>query len=126
MNIHDQIKQIAEENTEHLSWGHLSWLVGAKQIPGAEQTFGIVTIYPQKRNPLHAHPTCEELLYVISGECDHKLGDEIVHLVPGSVICIPRGIPHWAMCTSEENLVAAISFSNPNRDTQSFEGDEVA
>lgn len=126
LSIHDQINQITAENTEKLSWGHLSWLIGARQIAGAEQTLGVVTIYPQKRNPLHAHPNCEELLYVISGECDHKLGEETIHLVPGSVICIPRGVPHWAQCTGAEPLVAVVSFSDPNRTTENFEGDEVA
>lgn len=121
------IRSVSEQElNQKMSWGNLAWLVGEKQIPGAEQTFGIVTIYPGKRNPLHIHPNCEELLYVISGECDHKLGDELFHLTPGSVICIPRGTPHWALCTSSEPLVATISFSAPDRQTQSLEGDEVA
>lgn len=95
-------------------------------MPGTEQTLGVVTIYPGKRNALHAHPNCEELLYVLSGECDHKLGDEMFHLTPGSVICIPRGVPHWARCTSTEALVAVISFSSPDRQTDTLEGDERA
>lgn len=126
MSTNDLIRQATEENTQHLSWGHIAWLIGAKQMPGAEQTLGVVTIYPEKRNPLHAHPNCEELLYVVSGECDHKLADELFHLTPGMVICIPRGTPHWARCTSEEPLVAVISFSSPDRRTDSLEGDEIA
>jgi len=122
----DAIRKATEGNTHHLSWGHISWLVGSKQIAGAEQTLGSVTIYPGKRNPLHAHPNCEELLYVVSGECDHKLGDELFHLTPGMVICIPRGIPHWARCTSSEALVAIVSFSSPDRRTDTLEGDEIA
>ena len=114
------------EHTHHLSWGHLTWLIGAAQMPGAEQTLGVVTIYPDKRNPLHVHPNCEELLYVISGECDHRLGDEIIHMTPGTVICVPRGIPHCASCTSTEPMVAIVSFSSPDRRTDSLEGDEVA
>jgi quercetin dioxygenase-like cupin family protein len=95
-------------------------------MPGVEQTFGVVTIYPRKRNPLHMHPNCEELLYVVSGECDHKLGDEIAHLTSGMVICIPRGILHWARCTSTEPLVVIVSFSSSDRRTDSLEGDERA
>jgi len=109
-----------------MSWGQLSWLVGAAQMPGAEQTLGVVTIYPGKRNPLHSHPNCEELLYVVAGECDHKLGDDLFHLTPGNVICIPRGVPHWARCTSSEPLVAVISFSAPDRRTDTLEVGEIA
>ncbi len=107
-------------------WGHLTWLVGEREMPGAEQTLGVVVIHPGKRNDLHSHPNCEELLYVMEGECDHKLGDEVVHLTPGSVIRIPRGIKHWAHCTSKEPLRAVISFSAPDRKTDNHEGGGIA
>lgn len=126
MSANNSIRKVTEENTQHLDWGHLAWLVGTAQMPGAEQTLGAVTIYPGKRNPLHSHPNCEELLYVISGECDHKLGDELFHLTPGTVIRIPRGIPHWARCTSTEPLVAIVSFSSPDRRTDTLEEGEIA
>lgn len=119
-------KSITSTKIIDLEWGQLCWLVGGKQMPDAEQTFGTCTIYPGKRNPLHAHPNCEELLYVISGECDHKLGHEMFHLTPGSVIRIPRNVPHWAKCTSDEPVRAVISFSAPDRRTEPLEGDKMA
>ena len=118
--------RVADQDLLELSWGEIAWLVGARQMPGAEQTLGVVTIYSGRRNPLHAHPNCEELLYVMAGECEHKLGDELFHLEPGSVIRIPRGIPHWARCTSTEPLVAVISFSAPDRRTETLEDGELA
>jgi len=122
----DVTRNMAEQVPVELPWGRLSWLVGAAQMPGAEQTLGVVTIYPGKRNPLHSHPNCEELLYVVSGECEHKLGEEMFHLTPGTVMRIPRGVRHWAKCTTTEPLVAVVSFSSPDRRTDSYEGDEVA
>ncbi|QNK57016.1 cupin domain-containing protein [Paenibacillus sp. PAMC21692] len=129
MTIHNASEYVQSlETTEkvELSWGKLSWLIGNHNMPEAKQTFGIVTIHPNERNPLHSHPNCEELLYVISGECDHKLGDDIVKMKPGSVIRIPQGVPHWAKCTSEEPVVAVISFSSVDRKTVTHEGDEIA
>ncbi len=126
MSKDDVTRNVAEQEPVELRWGRLSWLVGAAQMPGAEQTLGVVTIHPGQRNPLHAHPNCEELLYVVSGECEHKLGDEMFHLTPGSVIRIPRGVRHWAKCTSAAPLVAVVSFSSPDRRTDSYEGDEMA
>jgi quercetin dioxygenase-like cupin family protein len=120
------VRSVTEQRAEEMSWGSLSWLVGAKEMPGAEQTFGVVTIHPGKRNPLHSHPNCEELLYVVSGECDHKLGEEMCHLTPGTVIRIPRGVEHWAKCTGDEPMVAVISFSAPDRRTDNLEDGEVA
>ena len=117
---------LGEQPHVDTAWGRLVWLVSGTVMPGAEQTFGVVTIAPGKRNPLHAHPNCEEVLYVLSGECDHRMGEELFHLKPGSVIRIPRGVPHWARCTSAEPLVAVISFSSPDRRTETLEEGEVA
>lgn len=103
-------------------WGFLTWLVGEREMPGSEQTFGLVTILPGQRNPLHSHPNCEELLFVIEGECEHRLGEETVNLKAGSVIRIPRGVPHWARCTGDLPMRAVISFSAPDRRTTSHEG----
>ena len=106
-----------------MDWGKLVWLIGEKQTPGAEQTFGVVTIEAGQRNPLHRHPNCEELLYVLSGEADHKLGEAVFHITAGDVIRIPRGMPHWAQATGTEPLVAVISFSAADRQTENLEGD---
>src|SRR5437868_6349396 len=107
-------------------WGQLVWLINGATMPGAEQTLGVVTIMPGRRNPLHAHPNCEELLYVLSGECEHRLGDANYQLAPGDVIRIPRGVKHWARCTSAAPLVAVISFSSPDRQTENFDGGDTA
>ncbi len=110
-----------------LSWGQLVWLIGEEHTPGAEQTLGVVTIQPGKRNPLHQHPNCEELLYVLEGEADHKLGDEMYRITAGDVIRIPRGVPHWARATGDTPLVAIISFSAADRRTENLEDtDDIA
>ena len=124
LNVDDAqfVARLEETPLTNESWGQLAWMIGAKETPGSEQTFGIVTIHPEQRNPLHSHPNCEELLYVISGECEHLLGDELYRLSAGSVIRIPRGVRHWARCTSTEPLTAVISFSSPERQAVNHEG----
>lgn len=127
LNRQDVLRSIHDEEPVSLSWGKLVWLVGEEQTPGAEQTMGIVTIQPGKRNPLHKHPNCEELLYVLEGEADHKLGDEMFHISAGDVIRIPRGIEHWAHAKGDTPLVAVITFSAPDRRTDNLEAsDDIA
>lgn len=118
---HKAVRSVGSVPPTILEWGRLSWLVGAEQTPGAEQTLGVVTIDPGKRNPLHLHPNCEELLYVLEGEADHRLGDEMIPLTAGDVIVIPRGVPHWAQATGDGPLVAVISFSAPDRRTENLD-----
>lgn len=107
-------------------WGSVTWLVNGQTNAGAEQTFGVVTINSGSANPLHIHPNCEEILYVLSGTCDHRIGDDVVQLEPGMVVCIPRETPHCARTTSKENLVAVISFSSPDRQAINCENGDVA
>ena len=121
----DVLRSRAVTPEQRTDWGQLVWLIGAEQTPGAEQTFGVVTIEAGKRNPLHRHPNCEELLYVVSGEADHKLGEAVFHMTAGDVIRIPRGVPHWAQATGTEPLVAIISFSSADRQAENLEGEDA-
>lgn len=98
-------------------WGAIKWLCNSQLQAGSEQTFGIVFIEPGKSNPLHSHPNCEEILYVLSGECDHLLNDEKVHLKAGDAIRIPTGVKHKAISVGWEPLRAVISFSSADRKT---------
>lgn len=97
------------------SFGELNWKITGAEFPDAEMTFGTCLIKPGERNALHSHPTCEEILYVVSGACDHKLGDAVYRLEAGDAIRIPRNIRHWAKCVGDEPLFAVIIFSSANR-----------
>ena len=84
-----------------------------------------MTIAPGHANPLHLHPYCEEVLYLLWGACEHRVGELTVEMRPGQVICIPRGTPHQARTTSTEPLVVAVSFSSPNRQVVNLEDGDV-
>ena len=98
--------------TVSTSFGALEWKMAADTHPGAEMVLGICTIEPGQRNPLHSHPDCEEILYVIEGECEHRMGEEVFALSRGDAIRIPRGVRHWARNTGEGKLTALIVFSS--------------
>jgi quercetin dioxygenase-like cupin family protein len=116
----DAVRRFHDVEPLRMPWGELRWLASSEVMPGALQTFGVVTINPGHANPLHMHPNCEELLYVLHGRCSHRLGDDEVELGPGELIHIPAETPHHARCTSDEPLVAVISFSSPLRETVSL------
>ena len=103
-------------------WGGIKWLMGRALDGDAAQTFGVVFIVPGRQNPRHYHPNCEELLYVLSGTCEHSLGEETFHLVPGDLIRVPQGVVHNAVNTGWEPLRAVISFSSGDRQTVFVEG----
>jgi quercetin dioxygenase-like cupin family protein len=102
---------------EIFDWGTLQWLCNQRLDPNAAQTFGVSTILPGQHNPLHYHPNCEELLYVVSGECDHSYDGVWVHLRPGMLIRIPANVRHNLINRGHEPVVCVISFSSGDRQT---------
>jgi quercetin dioxygenase-like cupin family protein len=101
--------------SNEFEWGTLKWMLSAEQSPGAEQTLGICQIFPGKGNPLHYHPNCEEVLYMIAGRGRHSLGDESLELTPGMAIRIPRNVPHNLVNIGWETIICLVSFSSGNR-----------
>ena len=102
---------------EEFDWGTLQWIVNGRRAPGSEQTFGVSTIRPGRRNPLHYHPNCEEILYVVSGTCEHSYDGAIAPLSAGETIVIPAGVKHNLVNTGAVDVVCVISFSSPDRET---------
>ena len=106
---------------EVFPWGSITWLMSERICPEAQQTFGIVYINPGVTNTMHSHPNCEELLYVMQGQCDHSLGDEMHSLRAGDLIRIPPNTKHNALNTGWAPVVMVISYSAPNRMTDVVE-----
>jgi len=96
-------------------WGWIRWLMSGKIDPEASQTLGIVQINPGQRNPLHMHPNCEELLYVISGSAENVIGNKKVTIGPGDLVRIPKGVPHQAITIGNKPFEAVISYSSNDR-----------
>ncbi|GEM_PF-304220 len=101
--------------TEKFDWGTLKWLISGEISPGAAQTVGIAQILPGKGNPVHYHPNCEEVLYVISGRGVHSLGDKKVELGPGMAIRIPQDVRHNMVNTGWETIISLVTFSSGER-----------
>jgi len=103
---------------QEFSWGWIRWVMNSKLDPDAEMTFGIVQINAAQANPPHVHPNCEEQLYVLSGSCEHWIGEQKVVLKAGDVIRIPRGVPHKARTFDKEAMKAIIVYSSGDRQFQ--------
>ena len=96
-------------------WGTLRWMMNSQIDPQARQTFGVAELRAGQRNPRHFHPNCEELLYVISGSCEHVVGARKVTLNAGDLIRIPRGVPHQAVVLGNEPVRCVVSYDSPDR-----------
>jgi quercetin dioxygenase-like cupin family protein len=96
-------------------WGSLRWMMNGQVDPRARQTFGVAELKPGQRNPRHLHPNCEEILYVVSGSCEHIVGNDKVTLKAGDLVLIPRGVPHQAIVLGSEPFRSVVSYDTPDR-----------
>ncbi|WP_410793138.1 cupin domain-containing protein [Kribbella sp. C-35] len=96
-------------------WGKLEWMVSGAIGNSDTMTVGRCTIEPGQQNPPHHHPNCDEILHVVSGTIDHRLGDRQLPMSAGDTISIPVGTVHNARNVGSEPAVLLIAFSTAER-----------
>ncbi len=52
--------------------------------------------------PLHIHSREEESFYVLEGEMTVYVGEEAIHAASGTLVTMPRGVPHRFAIKSEQ------------------------
>lgn len=68
----------------------------------------------------HYHETHDEVLTVIEGSIDFRLGDEVRTIGPGEVVSVPAGVVHAPIHTREGCLMVSVfapwfDSENPDR-----------
>lgn len=111
------IMRAGESLVEEHDWGRLVWMVSGKLGNSDKLTVGTCTIKPGCANPAHYHPNCDEVLHVLHGVIEHRVGDEYVQLSAGDTISIPTGQIHNARNVGTDNAELVISFSSADRQT---------
>lgn len=94
----------------------ITWVVNAELVPGANITVGIVEIDAGMSNPLHVHPNCEEVLHLLAGTLDHRIGADVVSIDPGDTIHVPLGVPHRATNTGSETARMIVAYPTGTRE----------
>lgn len=61
--------------------------------------------------PRHIHHREDEALYVLEGEITFYVGDEIYEATPGTLVRLPRGVPH--SFTFETGVVRILDLITP-------------
>jgi mannose-6-phosphate isomerase-like protein (cupin superfamily) len=79
--------------------GRIAVKVSGKDNGGAFAVLEVPTP-PDSGPSLHTHHIENEWFYVLEGEYDIKVGDQIYHLEPGGSAYGPRLIPHTWHCVS--------------------------
>ena len=112
-----KVTDVTQLPLEKSDWGTLQWICNEKLMPGSAQTVGLATIFPGNHNPVHYHPNCEEVLYVISGQGLQSYDGDTILLKAGMTVRIPAKVKHNMVNTGTEPLRTLVSFSSGDRQT---------
>jgi quercetin dioxygenase-like cupin family protein len=115
VTIDKQVRRSVGASPQATDFGSVDWAVSEGNPDGAEQTIGLAVFESGKGNVEHIHPNCEEVLYVLEGEMEHTLGEEVAPLLPGDLIVIPRNARHCVRNVGDTPARVFISFSSPDR-----------
>jgi len=105
----------ADVECDVADFGELCWHVNGDRAPGTGMTLGEVTIAVGQKNPLHVHDNAEEVLYLIEGALEHRVGDETFRMGPGDVIRVPMGVPHDGRNVGDAPARMVVAYNHPHR-----------
>jgi quercetin dioxygenase-like cupin family protein len=89
---------LAQEGRVWNVLGHTYWMKAASETSFAFETYDP----PGSFVPPHIHPTQDELIFVYEGELEVELDGQRHPAPAGSLVKMPRGIPHGYFNTSDE------------------------
>ena len=85
-----------------------------------DQSGGALTVIegvsaPGEGPPLHVHREQDEFIYTLDGMFRVRLGDDVIEVLPGSFVFIPRNTPHTWQNVGEEfsRFVPALFPASP-------------
>ena len=64
----------------------------------------------------HVHRVQEETFYVIEGECEWHIGEEVVRATPGTFVFIPPGVPHNIANITDKPARVIMTVSPPGHE----------
>lgn len=74
------------------------------------------TVPPGFSTGLHVHRVQEETFYVLEGECEWQVGDQLIRAISGTYLFIPPGVPHNIGNASDKPARMLMTVSPPGHE----------
>src|SRR5271167_1164019 len=83
----------------HLARGEgqpMSWFTAEFRLKASDDQIGLLELEgtPGVEPPMHVHRNEDEWYYLLDGTVSFHVGDETFHGGPGSMVFLPRAVPH--------------------------------
>jgi quercetin dioxygenase-like cupin family protein len=92
-----------------VDWSKIAWQnvregVERKAFSGANATLALHRLQPGHEPRPHRHPF-EQIVYILQGQVDFHVGDEIIRLGPGGLLTVPPDVMHHAEVIGDEPVL---------------------
>ena len=103
---------------KHANWDTVEEVVvregvSRKAFSGEGATIALNTLHPGHEPKPHYHHY-EQIVYILSGEVDFHVGDEVIRLTKGGLLVIPPNVMHHAVVVGDE-IVYNLDVFTPKR-----------
>lgn len=96
-------------NIHSINWNDMAWKnirhgVDQKAFSGEGATVALHRLQPDHEPKPHKH-VHEQIAYIVSGEVDFHVGDNVVRLGPGGMVMIPSNVMHHAVVVGDQEVI---------------------
>jgi quercetin dioxygenase-like cupin family protein len=95
----------AEMQVDTLPWGPHEWLCRPGLTAANDLQLVRVRMPAGQGHAFHRHPELEEIIYVVEGEAEQWVGEQVRRLGPGEIAHIPKGVVHATYNAGQDTLV---------------------
>lgn len=115
----------AENPTENLEWGNLSWISNPSATGNRNLTVIEAELLGGEGHDFHRHPNQEEVIYCIKGQIEQWIEKEKQILGPGDAVYIDADVVHASFNVGSEPALF-IAILGPCVGEQGYEVVEMA
>ena len=97
----------------------LRWIITKETIGAEQMSIAVMHCFPNAIvKPLHAHKDIEEVIYILEGQGQCWIDEELVDFKKGDAVFFPANSKHQVRNTSDEMLQTLSIFSQPTSPDQ--------
>lgn len=97
------------------AWGSQVWMA-TRALTGSSLSLTRMILIPGHSGEAHRHPNADEVIYLIKGKVEVRVGDETFSLNATDTLAIPGGLSHQIHNPGIEDAELIISYSTGDRE----------